>query len=170
MFLKEKYWHELFEASLVLKVINGIWQSASGLALVCIPRSALEHGFLWVFQRELLEDPHDTFVTFLNTQLQHISTNAKSFVAAYLLLHGLLNIFLAYNLYRNRLWAYKVSLIFVGLFLIYLLYRFTHTHSLLLLGVLVFDVFFLIVTWHEYKHRKRRAVINRDADRAGAAI
>ena len=154
MFLKEKYWHEIFEASILLKALNGVWETISGFALLYINKSTIGNGIIFLTRKELTEDPNDKFIYFLNSQLNHFSSNTKELAAIYILTHGIVNLFLAYNLYKENLWAYKASLFFVAIFLSYLIYRLIISHSPLLFGVIIFDILFAVVTWHEYKYKK----------------
>ncbi len=160
MLFKEKHWHNLFEASILIKGVNGLWETISGFALIFITKNTINNTFILLTRKELTEDPQDTFIHFLNIKLQHLSTNTKNFAAIYILVHGMLNMFLAYNLYKNRPWAYLASVIFAVLFILYLLYRVSHTHSGILIGVIVFDILFTILTWHEYTYRKNMQILN----------
>jgi uncharacterized membrane protein len=54
-------------------------------------------------------------------------------------------------LLRNKLWAYPVSLVVLGLFIFYQLYRFSYTHSPALIALSVFDVLVIALIWHEYR-------------------
>lgn len=159
MLLKEKYWHSFFETTVFLKAINGLWETISGFALILISKTALDNSFIALTRKELIEDPQDKLIGFFNVQLQHLSTGTKDFAAIYILAHGILNIFLSYHLFKDRLWAYLVSIAFAIIFTPYLIYRVSHTHSYILTGAIVFDILFTILTWHEYKyHKKQRSL------------
>jgi uncharacterized membrane protein len=54
-------------------------------------------------------------------------------------------------LIRNKLWAYPASLLVLGLFSAYQLYRFSYTHSVGLIVLTVFDVIVMELIWHEYR-------------------
>jgi uncharacterized membrane protein len=166
-FLKQTYWHQLFEAGVFLKALNSLWESAGGLLLLLGGRTFLSMVFVFFSRAELIGGHDDPLFRFAVLQLQHLSVNTRIFVGAYLLFHGVMNMFLAYNLYRNRLWAYPFSIAFVSLFFIYQLYRLAHTHSLILLAVSVFDFFFIILTWHEYCYQSRRSGRLPDPERRG---
>lgn len=132
MLIKQKYWHTLFEASVLLKAINGVWETISGFALIFVTKNAIAHTFLG-----------------------HLSTGAKEFAGAYILAHGLINIFLAYHLYRDRLWAFWVSGGFFSISIIYLWHRQSHTNSPFLYALIVFDIIFVFLTIHEYHFRAK---------------
>jgi len=131
----QRFWHELFEAGVTLKAFNSVWETALGIFILSNPNHHITRHF------------------------DHLSLSMKSFIGAYLLFHGLLNIVLAYNLYKNRLWAYPFAIGTTSLFLVYQGYRLFHTHSLILLCVTIFDIAFMVLTWHEYKYQlhKRHA-------------
>ena len=154
--VSETYWRKLFQASIVLKIINGIWETISGVTLLLISPQALQNVLFRVTRRELIEDPKDQLIHLVTTGLHHLSSSTKDFAGLYILAHGFVNIFLAYFLLRDRLWAYLVAIGFSGAVIFYLLYRVSHTHSLFLTGIIAFDICFIILTWHEYRFHSRR--------------
>ena len=153
----QKYWHELFEIAVALKGFNGIWETISGLLFLLVSKATLAGWLTAIFSNELLEDPSDNFIQFLSQALQGLSTNTKTFAALYILFHGLLNIYLAVELYRDRHWAYLVAIGAMLAFIPYQLYRISLHHSLLLAALTLFDGLFIILTWHEYKYHRDRA-------------
>jgi len=52
---------------------------------------------------------------------------------------------------RNKLWSYPASLIILGLFIVYQLYRFSYRHGAGLILLTVFDIFVMGLIWHEYR-------------------
>ncbi len=159
--LQQKIWHDLFEAGVALKAINSVWETLGGIFLLTRLHTWLTHLFVFFSRSQLLGDRDDFLFKVVDTQIQHLNVvDTRTFVGLYLLFHGLMNAFLAYNLYRNRLWSYPVSMAFVSIFLFYQLYRLVHTHSLTLLLVSIFDLVFIVLTWHEYQYQKKRAVIS----------
>ena len=154
----ERYLHGLFRFSIFVKGFNGIWETLSGFLVLSINKAAFSNLFYSLAQNELFEDPHDRFTEFLARALQNVSPDAKTFAAVYILFHGLLNIFLAIQLYRNKLWAYRVNIGAITIFMFYQIYRISLHHSLMLALLTIFDVTFLILTLHEYRHQKNSAI------------
>jgi len=150
----EYYWHRLFEIGVVIKGINGAIETISGTLILLISKVTLYHVFTYFTRGELLEDPTDGFMQFLSFHLQTLSNSTKTFAAIYILLHGILNIFLATQLYRQRLWAYLITIGCMLLFMVYQIYRVTHTHSVILSVITLFDFIFIVLAWHEYQYRK----------------
>ncbi len=154
----ERYAHGLFRFSIFVKGFNGIWETLSGFLVLSLSRATFSNLFYSLAQNELLEDPRDRFTEFAAKALQNISPDVKTFAAIYILFHGVLNIFLSVQLYRNKLWAYLINISAVSLFIIYQLYRISLHHSLMLSTLTTFDVLFLILTLHEYRHQKNLPV------------
>jgi uncharacterized membrane protein len=56
-------------------------------------------------------------------------------------------------LLRERKWAFPSGIVLIGLFILYEIYRFAHTHSLILVGVIIIDLAILWIIWREYQNR-----------------
>lgn len=152
-FLRERYWHELFEAGIFLKALNSVWETLAGIFLLTELRNWLTHTFVFVSTQEFLGSFDEFPFTYAQSHLMHVPPGSRVFVGVYLLFHGLVNAFLSYNLYRSRLWAYPISIALTSAFFVYQVYRLAHTHSLLLLVISALDIAFIILTWHEYKRQ-----------------
>lgn len=158
-FLTQKYWHELFEVGITLKGFNGIWETVTGFLFLVLSKDTLHRGFSYVTRNELFEDPNDKFINFLAHTLQNFSSDTKTFAALYIFLHGLLNIFLVIQLYRDKHWAYLVTIGSMILFMFYQIYRISIHHSVFLTVLTVFDAVFIVLAWHEYKYHTEKAIV-----------
>jgi len=69
--------------------------------------------------------------------------------------------FLVIGLLRNKLWAYPASLVVMGLFIIYQLYRFSYTGSFGLIAITALDVVVMVLIWHEYRLMLRHTMVGR---------
>ncbi len=139
---KDLVWHDLFEAGVALKALNGVWESIGGILFVTV-------GSRWL---AILSGRF----ALVNRYFSPISHSTQIFVSAYLLVHGIVNLFLAYYLFRNRLWAYPAAIAFTALVWVYEVYRVMHTHSIILLIVAIFDPIFIVLTIHEYFRQLRK--------------
>jgi uncharacterized membrane protein len=73
-----------------------------------------------------------------------------------LLLHGVVKIVLVAALLKDKIWAYPWMLAFLLVFIVYQTYRMTFAFSIGLLGLTIFD---LVVVWLTYReYGKQRAV------------
>lgn len=153
---RKDYWHIFFYAGLVLRSLNGLWETVVGALVLYNRDTQLGRLLEMVAWKELQEDPKDSLINFLVTALNSISFSAKLFIGAYFLLHGLLNIFLAVQLVRHRLWAYKLALAVIFLSIGYQLYRLAFHSSWFLAALTAFDIIFLLLIHHEYRHHRSR--------------
>lgn len=102
-------------------------------------------------QHELSEDPRDWIANYLLNSTHHLTRGVTVFAASYLLWHGIVKIGLVTALLLKRRWAYPSAIAAFFLFLVYQLYRYSHTHSPELLVLSIVDVLVIILTWIEYR-------------------
>ena len=156
--MNERRIHRIFEISLLLKGAHALIECIGGLALALVGTSTITRLVNAFTQEELLEDPNDFVATQLLSLAQNFSVSTQRFYAFYLLSHGVIKAFLVVGLLRNKLWAYPVSLVVLGLFIVYQLYRFAYTHGFGLMVLTVFDVFVIGLIWHEYRLVRRHLI------------
>jgi uncharacterized membrane protein len=150
--------HWLFRLGVGIKGVDGVLETLGGILLLFVSPKALSGTVVLLTAHELSEDPHDWFATALRHSVQHLSSDTELFAAAYLLVHGLIKVFLVAGLLREKLRIFPMALTFIGIFIAYQLYRFTHTHSLILLAFTLFDTFVAWLIWREYQMQKHHAL------------
>ncbi len=150
----EGIWDNLFGLGIIHKAVSGLLELFGGLGFMLVGKSDLIDLFSKITRGEILEDPNDLIINFCAKWLQQLSSDTKFFVAAYILFHGVLNLFLSIQLFRKKLWAYKVAMSVSAVFILYQIYRITHTHSTVLILITLWDAIFIGVTWHQYKKRR----------------
>ena len=111
--------------------------------------SALNRVARLFLQHDLPFDRHEFLTNHLFQATQHLAT-ARHFVSIYLVLHGMVKCVLVMALWLDLLWAYPLTIAVFSIFSVYQLYRFSHTHSLALIVITVFDVLIIYLTWREY--------------------
>lgn len=149
--MKEHRIHQIFEVSIVLKGLDALIESLSGITLAFVSNSNITSLINLLTHGELAEDPHDFVATHLQTWAQHFSFSTKTFYALYLVSHGAVKIFIVVGLLMKKRWSYPVSLVVLGLFIIYQIYIFSSTHGIGLIILTAFDIFVMALIWHEYK-------------------
>ena len=142
---------ELFRISVLLKGANALLEIVGGIFAILIPPSVVTALASYLTQGELRENPHDFVASHLLQLAQHFSVGTKLFVGLYLLSHGIVKFALVVSLLKNQLWAYPMSLVVFGLFVFYQVYLFALNHSLLLVGLTIFDLIVMWLIWREYK-------------------
>ena len=145
--------HWLFELSIFIKGVDGVLETVGGLLILSVPLHSLDTLVRWLLAHELSES-HDWVARAAEHLLNSLSLDTKLFASIYLIGHGLVKIFLVYALWREKLLAFPAALWFIALFVVYQLYRFTHTHSTALLIFALLDVCVAWFIWREYLARK----------------
>src|SRR5258708_10300404 len=138
--MNERRVHQIFEISVLLKGAHALIECIGGLVLAFVSTDAIKRLVNALTQEELTEDPNDFVATHLLSLAQNFTVSTQRFYAFYLLSHGVIKMLLVARLLRNKLWAYPASLVVLGLFIVYQLYRFSSTHGVGLIVLTVFDV------------------------------
>ena len=159
MSMNEHRIHQIFQVSVLLKGAHALIECLGGIALALVGTNSIANLVNTIAQDELIEDPNDFVATHLLAMAHDFSVQTKNFYAFYLLSHGVVKLLLVVGLLRNKLWSYPASLIVLGLFVVYQLYRFTYTHGFGLIVLTVFDAIVMILIWHEYGLMRRHRPI-----------
>ena len=147
--------HQFFQISILLKGAHAIIECIGGIALGLIGTATIANLVNRITQEELLEDRNDSITTHLLALAQNFSVSSKHFYAFYLLSHGLVNVGLVIGLLKGKLWSYPASLVVLGLFVVYQLYRFSYTQGAGLIALTIFDILVMGLIWHEYRLARR---------------
>src|ERR1700730_11446474 len=153
--IPEKRIHEVFRVSVLLKGAHALLECISGLALALVSVDTISRTLIWLTQDELTEDPHDKIALYFQNVANTFDIKTKSFYSFYLLSHGIVKLFLVAGLLREKLWAYPASLAVLGLFIAYQVYRYLYLPSLGLIVLTIFDLFVMVLIWHEYSLMRR---------------
>jgi len=153
--IERKIEHTLFLLSVWSKGVAGLAETIGGLLLLFIPQAGLNALIIFLTAPELAEDPTDRIATFLQRMVQGLAADTKLFASGYLIVHGVIKVFLVAGLLGRRLWSYPVSLWFLALFIAYQSYRFLFTHSLWLIILTIVDLIVALLIWREYQTRKQ---------------
>lgn len=149
--MDERRIHQVFQVSVILKGLHAVIECVGGIALYFVSTATIAQWIGLFTQEELIEDPHDFVASHLLDAAQHLSVGTQTFYAFYLLSHGLVKVLLVVGLLREKLWAYPASLAALAAFIVYQLYRYSYTHSIGLIVLTVFDLFIVVLVWHEWR-------------------
>lgn len=147
---KRRIIHVLFDIGAIGKGVDGVLEVIGGALLFVTPPVQIHGVVRFLTQHELSEDPHDLVATYLLNSTQDLAASAKVFAATYLLWHGIVKIALVTALLLRRQWAYPAAILAFFLFLLYQLFRYSHTRSPELLVLSVLDVLVIVLTCLEY--------------------
>jgi uncharacterized membrane protein len=131
--------------------MDGVLEFVGGLVFLFLTHGALEKYARIVFKGELAEDPHDIIANYLINLAAHTSRDTEFFAAIFLLVHGAIKISIVTGLYLRKLWIYPLAEIVLSVFVVYQLYRFSHTLSVLLIFLSIIDIFIIFLIRTEHK-------------------
>ena len=146
--------HHFFNISIIAKGVDGVLETIGGFLLFLISPNQIHSLVQRITQHELSADRSDLIARYLLNSASHLTKGTTTFAAMYLLWHGVVKIGLVAALLMKRRWAYPVAIAAFTIFLIYQLYRYTHTHSQGLIVLSILDVIVILLTWFEYKRLK----------------
>lgn len=145
---------KIFVVSMWWRILYGILRIIFGITLLNVVGLPLADVLRTLMSHELVEGPHDILFAIGSHLLGLLATHPlyiSYFIAIYFIFWGTMDVVLSHNLLKHRLWTFPVSFAVIGLFMLYEVIRFTHTHSLILLGVLIIDAGILLLIGREYK-------------------
>ncbi len=149
--LSERSVYAVFRVSIVLKGLNALFEIVAALTIAFVKPASVTRIVTALVHRELIEDPKDVIAGWLLRAAESYSVSGQRFMVYYLISHGVLKLAVVAGLLANKRWAYPAGLIILGLFIIYQLYRMTFAPSLALAALTIFDLFVMVLIWHEYR-------------------
>jgi uncharacterized membrane protein len=154
--LSKKIIDRTFEVGILIKSFFGVFEILAGIVFAISGRLAINNLIIALTQQEISDDPNDFIANYLIKTANNFSTGTHIFAIVYLIFHGIINIFLAIALLKNKIWAYPWAITGFSIFIIYQVFRYFHTHSLLLLFLTLFDIFIVSVILLEYNNKRKR--------------
>jgi len=159
--MKEKYkifLHKFFEFSLIVKGLDGVLDLVFGSVLLFSATNPIAKAMPFLFRQELIEDPADRIANWLVGASENIAPATATFIALYLVIHGLVKISLALALLSKHYRLYQIAGVVLGIFISYQIYRFAHTHSIALLLITIYDIIILSLIYPEAKKLKTKTI------------
>lgn len=150
-FILNHTWTEIiFQSLMWWRIVYGGFRVVMGIALLRLVGMPLTELIFKIMGHEIGKHPHEGINHFINS----LPFTVTYFLAIYFIFWGLVDIFLSVLLLRHQLWAFPFSIALIVLFILYEMVRYTHTHSNVLLGVIVMDLFIIWMIFREYKKVK----------------
>ena len=155
---------KIFDLTILAKALFGFIEILAGIILLTSGRLIANNLIIALTEQEILADSNDFISNYLISVLSSFSLGINLFAIVYLLFHGIINIFLAEALLKDKLWAYPWAIVGFSLFIIYQVFRYFHSFSLLLLFLILFDIFIVSVVSVEYRNKKRKRKIKHETN------
>ena len=143
--------HDLFDAVVVLKGLNGLAEIASGGVLLLIKTGTIMEWVQWITRSELLQDPHDLLATHLEHWASTFGHDAQVFAGLYLLAHGIVKVTITILLFKEKTWAFPLAIFLFSALVMFSLHRLSINWSWALAGFVVFDLFTIAVIANEWR-------------------
>lgn len=150
--------HISFEIALILKALNSLCEIIGGILLAFLTPEAMNHVISILTQSELTEDPRDLIANSLLRMSGSFSISSQHFGMFYLLSHGISKMILVVLLWKGKLWAYPLSVVLLLIFILYQVYRYMVTPSVMMVLLTVLDLIVVLLTLKEYKKRKGASI------------
>lgn len=151
--MRDRYTPVLFRVGVLMKAIDAALELTGGLLILVLGPVEIHRAVFALTAHDLSTDPGDVVATAVRHAVSRLDLNAAVFAGIYLLLHGIVKLLLVAGLLRESRWVFPVALWFLGVFVAYQLYRYSHNGSLLLLGLSGIDLAVMWVVWREYRRR-----------------
>jgi len=144
-----------FDLVILIKSLFGIFEVLAGVAFAISGQAIMNKFIIILAQQEISDDQEYFIVTHLTKIVSGLSVGTHIFAITYLIFHGLVNIFLAIALLKNKLWVYPWAAAGFSAFIIYQASKYLHTHSMPLLLLTIFDIFVVAIILVEYWNKKK---------------
>ncbi|SDS01473.1 DUF2127 domain-containing protein [Microlunatus soli] len=155
----------LFEIGIVLKGLDGVGELVAGCFVLFLRPATISRLVVILTRGELTEDPRDFVATRLVAAAHRLDAHSLTFVAIYLLAHGVIKVVLVLAILRDKLWAYPWMIAALVAFIGYQVYEYVIDPRLSLLLLTLFDIAVTALTVREYRVQRRPP--HRSAPRAG---
>jgi len=139
-----------YEIGLIIKGIDGTFEVLSGI-LVLLATPAIVHDVTNGIVNFFLNDDRGGLIAhYVIKEGAQLAKGHNLYVAAFLLTHGGVKLFLVVSLLLNKLWAYPWALGILGLFAVYQAYLFIVKPSIILAFLTVLDVAIIYLIYREW--------------------
>lgn len=143
-----------FYLGLFIKAVNAIFEFVGGILMITLNHERLNRLIKLVAIPELREDPKDFLMNYLITLGRNLSIGSQHSIAVYMLLHGGIKLAVIWLLWKKKIWAYLPAVAVFGIFIVYEIYSYMHTNSVLMLLIILIDAAIIAMIILEYRHLK----------------
>jgi uncharacterized membrane protein len=157
---REQKLYKVFIGSIIVKGLDACFECAIGIALIFVNPNAVTKLAVVLTQGELVEDPSSATANYILKIAHSYAISSHTFLIWYLLIHGVIKLFLVGGLLLDKKWSYPLAIVILSLFAIYQVIQYAYTPAIWLLLLTIFDVFIVALVYYEYTYgRKIRAVL-----------
>ncbi|MER5391052.1 DUF2127 domain-containing protein [Saccharopolyspora sp. NPDC002686] len=147
---------KLFLVAILIKGLDGAVQLIGGIVLIFVQPETLTRLAHAVVTRDLVGPPAGPLAGHFEEAIQHFANGNRTFVIAYLVLHGVIKLGLVIALIRKVLPMYPVAAAALGLFVLFEILRAVQTRSIVLPLLAALDVAIIVLVIKEYLELRRQ--------------
>lgn len=153
-FIKNDIFHKGFEIGIFIKLFDGIFEILGAISLVFIKPSNLGNIVAFFTNKEIMEDSNDFIANYLIDISSLYSIDIQYFLITYLLIHGIVKIIIFVLFLKEKKGGFIVASVSLVLFILYQMYHFYLTHSIMMLAFTIMDIILLILVYIEYRKKQ----------------
>ena len=143
-----------FYGGMLIKGVNALIEFLGGILMIALNHESLNRLIELIALPELRQDPNDVLMNYLIALGRNLSFGSQHSIAVYMLLHGSIKMAVIYLLWNKKIWAYKPAVAVFGLFIVYEIYSYVHSGSVLMLLIIIIDAAIIALIILEYKRLK----------------
>ena len=151
----EIVYETFFKVGMWWRIIYGVFRIIIGVILLQHIDTPLSDLFFTLMRHEVAQDQADFFVNTVGSFLSHQTLTITYFAVIYLVVWGVVDIFFSVALLHHKAWAFSFSIYLIIGFIFYEIFRFTQTHSYMLIALIFVDLFVLYLIMRESTHYKK---------------
>jgi len=149
---RERLLDLVFLVGVVVKGADGLVELVGGAILLFVTPHQILGMTRAVFAHELAEDPDDPIANAVLHGVAHLDAGGSAFLAAYLLVHGLVKLAVVVALLAGSRRVYPWALVVLIGFLIYQVYELITAPSVGVVILTLLDALIIWLTWREWRH------------------
>ena len=150
--VRERVLDLVFLIGVVFKGIDGLVELIGGAILLFISPERILGVTHAVFASELAEDPDDPLANFALREVAHLDSGDTLFLAAYLLVHGVVKLAVVVALLRGTRRVYPWAIVVLFGFLAFQLYELVTAPTVGIALLTALDALIIWLTWREWRH------------------
>jgi len=152
--MRERVLDLVFLVGVLFKGIDGLLETIGGIVLLFVTPGQVKSAAHAATSNELTEDPHDLVANLLVHGVSHLHTGSQMFIAAYLVLHGVVKLAIVVALLVGSRRVYPWAMAALGAFVVFQVYELVTAPSVGVVVLTILDVVIIWLTWREWRRNR----------------
>lgn len=149
--------HRAYLVTIFVKGFDGALETLLGLIIALFGPDRLYAFIIRVTAPELYDHRHSHALGLIRQGADHLASGHSRFIVTYLLIHGVLKLWIATTLLRGGgRWIFPLAALILTAFIAFMSLRLSEQWSNWLLGFALFDFFTLLLVVNEWRQPEKR--------------